>query len=272
MNCLKKYSVALLLALTPASQLLAAVTAGQLRCEHLENPQGIDAAQPRLSWMLQSNEHGVKQAAYQIIVASSAEKLKSDHGDLWDSGKVSSDKSVLVAYAGKPPASRAECFWKVRVWDGSGKPGKWSQPAKWTMGILDANDWHAKWIGLDGADVTNFLSGTSWIWSEDASVETNYFRRVVTIPANRKIKRAIFEYTGDNECRGWIDQFDLGARNSFKTVKWNNITTRLEPGQTYLFGLTGQNEGTNENSAGVVGLLTVEFTEGEPLVIPTDDQ
>jgi alpha-L-rhamnosidase len=254
----------------------AAVTAGDLRCEHLENPLGIGASHPRLSWILKSTERGVKQTAYQILVASSDAKLKSDQGDLWDSGKVSSDESVLVPYTGKALASRAECFWKVRVRDARGKMGKWSQPAKWTMGILDANGWRAKWIGQDGTDETDTLAGTSWIWTSETgdsiSAETNYFRRVVTIPANRKIKQAIFEYTGDNECRGWIDQFDLGARNNFKTVKWNDITTRLEPGKTYLFGLTGRHEAMDKNPAGVIALLTVEFTEGKPLVIQTDDQ
>ena len=220
----------------------------------------------------------MKQTAYQILVASSAAKLKSDEGDLWDSEKVSSDESVLVSYAGKPLASRAECFWKVRVWDAAGKVSAWSKPASWTMGILNPDEWHAQWIGQDGIDLTNEFTGTSWIWFPEgepqvsAPIETNYFRRVVTIPANRKIKRAIFEYTGDNECRGWIGGFDLGARNNFKTVKWNNITTRLEPGKTYLFGLTGRNEGTEPNPAGVVGKLTIEFTEGEPLIIPTDEK
>ena len=255
-----------------------AVTVGDLRCEHLDNPLGIDATQPRLSWMLQSNERGVKQTAYQILVASSAAKLKSDQGDLWNSGKVFSDQSVLVAYAGNPLATRTEFFWKVRVWDASGKASSWSKPASWTMGILTAEEWHARWIGQDGADLTNTFTDTSWIWyPEDepqiaAPIETNYFRRVVTLPAGRKIKRAIFEYTGDNECRGWIDQFDVGARNNFKTVKWNNITTRLEPGKTYLFGLTGRNEGAEPNPAGVVAKLTIEFTEGETLSIPTDEK
>ena len=250
----------------------AAVSVGELRCEHLQNPQGIDVPQPRLSWLLQSSEPDVKQFAYEILVASSEYKLKSGEADLWDSGKISTDESILIPYAGKTLTSRAECFWKVRVWNAAGKVSDWSHPALWTMGILDANDWHAQWIGQEGADVTNYFFGTSWIWSVNADTQTNYFRRVVTIPANRKIKRAIFEYTGDNECRGWINQFDLGARNSFKTVKWNNITTRLEPGKTYLFGLTGSHNGKSNNSAGVIGLLTIEFTEGEPLIIQTDDK
>ena len=278
MNCLKKFSAALLLALISTGQLIAAVTAGHLRCEHLENPQGIDTAQPRLSWQLNSSERGVKQSAYQILVATSENKLIPGEADLWDTGKFASDDSILVPYAGNTLATRTKCFWKVRLWDANGRASAWSEPASWTMGILNSTDWHAKWIGQDGADTTNILSGTSWIWFPEgepqtaAPAETNYFRRVISLPAGKKIKRAIFEYTGDNECRGWIDQFDLGARNNFKTVKWNDITTRLESGKTYLFGLTGRNEGAEPNPAGVIGKLTIEFTEGEPLVIQTDEQ
>jgi alpha-L-rhamnosidase len=267
-----RLTVLALILFTAVRSLTAAVSVGELRCEHLENPQGIDVVQPRLSWMLQSSEHSVRQSAYQILVATSEAKLKPGAADLWDSGKISTNQSILVAYAGQPLAAREECFWKVRVWDADGKVFAWSQPALWTMGMLDASDWHAKWIGKDGAEATNVLAGTSWIWSDDASSKTNYFRRIVTIPANRKIKRAIFEYTGDSESRGWINQFDLGARNSFKTVKWNNLTTRLEPGKTYLFGLTGRHDGKDNKPAGVIGLLTIEFTEGEPLIIQTDDK
>ena len=255
----------------------AELTVSQLRCEHLTQPQGIDVTQPRLSWQLHSTAQNVKQSAYQILVASSAANLKSGAADLWDSGKIISDESVLVTYSGKTLVSRSDCYWQVRVWNTDGELSPWSPPAHWSMGLLQPSDWHGQWIGQDGQEITNLFTGTSWIWYPEgqpqiaAPLETNYFRHVVTIPANRKIKRAIFEYTGDNECRGWIDQYDLGARNNFKTVKWNNITTRLESGRTYLFGLTGRNEGTEPNPAGVVGLLTIEFTEGEPLIIQTDE-
>ncbi len=255
----------------------AAVTVAELRCESLPNPQGIDATQPRLSWQLQSTERNQKQAAYQILVATSAAKLREGKTDLWDSGKVVSDQSLLVTYAGQPLASRTECFWKVRVWNADGKVSAWSQPALWTMGILSPADWHAQWIGQDGVATTNIVTDTSWIWfpvgepEKSAAPATNYFRRVVTIPAGRKIRSALFQYTGDSECRGWINFFDLGARNNHRTVKWNDVTTRLEPGQTYVFGLTGRNTGTNK-PAGVIASLTIEFTEGEPLVIRTDEQ
>ena len=248
------------------------VSVANLRCEQLENPQGIDARTPRLSWQLESPGSDVKQSAYQILVATSEKNLARDNGDLWDSGKISSDETVLIAYAGKDLVSRAQCFWKIRVWDAGDKVSDWSQPAWWTMGILDAGDWRAKWIGQDGTDVTKVLTGTSWIWSDDTNSQVVYFRRAVTLPANRQIKRAIFEYTGDNECRGLLDGFDLGARNNFKSVKWNDVTTRLQPGKTHLFSLVGRHEKYDGNPAGVIGRLTIEFSNGETLVIPTDEK
>jgi alpha-L-rhamnosidase len=254
----------------------AGVSPVELRCEHLQNPLGIDAIQPRLSWVLEASERGVRQTAYQILVASTEAILKSGQGDLWDSGKVSSDQSVLIRYQGRRLQSNQECFWKVQVWDHDQRASEWSRPAKWTMGLLDFSDWKAKWIGLDGLDQTNSLTGTSWIWFPEGRPEkavpvgTNWFRRVVQIPADRKIKRALFQYTGDNECRGWLGEFDLGARNDFKTVKWNDITSRLESGKSYVFGLVGRNEGGSDNPAGVIGFLTIEFTTGEPMVIKTD--
>jgi alpha-L-rhamnosidase len=255
-----------------ANSVLAGISITYLRCEHRENPQGIDATQPRLSWQLESGERDVKQSAYQVLVASSEINLAVGKGDLWDSAKVASDASVLLSYAGKPLVSREACFWKVRVWDNQGNVSAWSQPATWTMGVLNSADWGtAKWIGQDGVDAASLLTDTAWMWSGDAGAPTNFFRRVVTLPAGKVIRRAIFEYTGDNECRGWIDGFDLGARNSTKTVKWNNITTRLEPGRTYVFGLTGRHENSGSLAA-VTVKLTIEFTDGATLVIPADEK
>jgi hypothetical protein len=121
----------------------------QLRCEYHAAPLGIDAAQPRLSWQLRSAARGQKQTAYHVLVASSAEKLQSDIGDLWNSGKVDSDASIQITYQGKALQSNSACYWKVKVWNKDGKASAWSAPSTWTMGLLKQEDWQAKWIGFD---------------------------------------------------------------------------------------------------------------------------
>lgn len=122
-----------------------------LRCEYLANPLGIDVVKPRLSWQLESEQRTQKQTAYRLLVASSRDRLDKNVGDLWDSGKVQSDRSVHVAYRGKTLQSRRQCFWKVMVWDKEGKPSTWSEPACWTMGLLLPEDWKAKWVGTPEA-------------------------------------------------------------------------------------------------------------------------
>jgi alpha-L-rhamnosidase len=118
----------------------------QLRCEYLRDPDGIDAASPRLDWVITSDRRGERQTAYQILVASSPEWLGKDKGDLWDSGKVLSDQTSQIAYEGQLLVSREPCYWKVRVWDQRGHPGAWSRAARWQMGLLQPSDWSAKWI------------------------------------------------------------------------------------------------------------------------------
>ena len=122
-----------------------------LRCENLIDPSGIDIATPRLSWLSKSLQRDQKQTAYQIVVSSSRHKVNTNEWDLWDSKKVLSDQSINMIYDGIRLTSGMQCFWKVKVWDGHGKESQWSQPAKWTMGLLNKSDWSAGWIGLDRA-------------------------------------------------------------------------------------------------------------------------
>ena len=118
-----------------------------LRCEYRVDPLGIDVVKPRLSWVLQSSRRGQKQTAYRILVASSAENLEENKGDLFDTGKVESEQSVHVEYTGTPLKSRMRCYWKVKAWDKDGKGSAWSESAKWSMGLLKQSDWGAQWIG-----------------------------------------------------------------------------------------------------------------------------
>ncbi|HDS06859.1 MAG TPA: hypothetical protein ENO05_04460, partial [Bacteroides sp.] len=119
----------------------------ELTCEYLENPSVVDVPQPRLSWInvADEGERGQEQTAWQVRVAGSRERL--DRPDLWDSGKRLSGESVRIRYEGVPLGSRQECWWQVRVWDRDGIVSDWSEPGRWRMGLLEAEDWKAQWIG-----------------------------------------------------------------------------------------------------------------------------
>ena len=134
----------LLLALVLPS--VASLSPDRLKCEYLDNPLGIDTPQPRLSWGLESKQRAETQTAYQIIAATSEAALKADRGDLWDSGKVASDQTLHVIYAGRALGSSERCYWKVRVWDKAGKASAYSHPECWEMGLLSPQDWHGRWI------------------------------------------------------------------------------------------------------------------------------
>jgi len=120
----------------------------ELRCEWARDPLGVDVPKPRLSWKLESELRGDKQTAYEILVASSEKLLQQDKGDLWNSKRVRSEESVQVSYGGKMLTASQRVFWKVRVWNVDGEPGRWSKTAAWTMGLPYLEDWrNAHWIG-----------------------------------------------------------------------------------------------------------------------------
>jgi alpha-L-rhamnosidase len=128
----------------------ATITPVDLRCEYHTNPLGLGETTPRLSWKLATPDaaaRNLKQSAYQILVASSADRIAKGAGDLWDSGKIASDVSTFVPYAGSPLKSRQKAFWAVRVWDQAGAASNISDTATFEMGLLDRRDWTAQWIG-----------------------------------------------------------------------------------------------------------------------------
>ncbi len=130
-----------------------------LRCEYLINPIGVDTPAPRFSWNLEHRERGQMQTAYQILVASRREFLTNDTGDIWDSGKVESDQSVNISYAGSTLTSRSLCYWKVRVWDSKQHISAYSPEAAFEMGLLRQEDWQGHWITWDGLSGPIFRKG-----------------------------------------------------------------------------------------------------------------
>jgi alpha-L-rhamnosidase len=133
------------------------ITVTALRCEYAIDPLGVDTPSPRLFWQIAASRRAERQTAYQVLVGSSLTMLARDDADLWDSGRVESDDTIQVPYAGRPLSSSQQVFWKVRAWDREGRPSPWSAPATWTMGVLAGEDWRgARWI-RDRADSETVL-------------------------------------------------------------------------------------------------------------------
>ena len=140
------------LALSGCRGRVSPATIYDLRCENLAEPLGIGTTTPALSWKVKSEENGISQAAYQLLVATDSSLLNEKDADLWNSGRVSSSTGILAGYKGSTLKSRSLCSWKVRIWDQKGRLSAWSVPATFSVGLLDNADWDSDYIGLPGKE------------------------------------------------------------------------------------------------------------------------
>lgn len=111
---------------------------GALRYGYGVEPLGVTDVHPRLSWQLPLGSS--RQIAYRIRTG------------VWDSGRIESSRTVLVAYLGPIPHPGDCVQWRVKVWTDLGE-SDWSAPSWWEMGLLDPRDWVAQWVVPHGADL-----------------------------------------------------------------------------------------------------------------------
>ena len=257
---------------------VSTTTLQRLRCEYQQNPLGIDVRQPRLSWQLVSDQRGAVQSAYQVQAAESAEALAVGGDLLWDSGKVASDQSLHVAYAGPALHSTQRCCWRVRAWDGAGLPTAWSaDAAAWEMGLLGASDWSAGWITPD--------------WEEDVtqSQPAPLLRRSFTLDGAVKSARVyvtalgLYELhlngqrVGDGQLTpGWTSYDDR------LQVQTYNVTGLLKTGDNALGAMLADgwyrgwlgfenNRNTFGKQLALLLELRVTYADGRTTVITSDD-
>lgn len=123
-----------------------------LRVEYRVRPIGLDEPAPRFSFELDDPRRGATQSAYELVVGTDAPALARDEAVLWTSGRVASDATSQIVYAGPELAANQAYSWKVRSFDAAGNASPWSAIESWTMGPLSPKDWSAQWIS-DAAPV-----------------------------------------------------------------------------------------------------------------------
>ena len=116
----------------------------RVRAELRANPLGVQSERPRLDWRSPDTTGLSRQVAYQLVVATAADRLGKG-GEVWDSGWVDST-APQATYGGPALESRQRLWWMVRVRNAAGGTSDWSEPAFWEMGLLRRADWTASWI------------------------------------------------------------------------------------------------------------------------------
>ncbi len=253
------------------------IEVGELTCEYFANPMGIGTTSPRLSWILTSGVQDQVQTAYQVLVASSEKMLNEKKADRWNTGKVESDQSILLEYAGDLLDSREKCWWKVRVWDKDGKASSWSEPASFEIGLLGAEDWNAKWI-------------KSSIWFSEVYHPSPMFRKEFNL--DKQISSARLYITSLGLYEAEINGAKVG--DQVLTPGWTSFHSRVQY-QTYdvtamlstganAMGITLGNgwyrafrgfrpndDDLGKESLDVLAQLEVTYTDGSTEVVLTDD-
>ena len=137
---MKRLSACLVLTLLTTC-LRAAVGVDNLRVENLTRPMGIDTSEPRFSWVITSDKNDVRQTAYHLIVSS-------EQGEVWNTGRVTSDEQLWVPYQGPALKSGQHLTWRVKVYTNRGE-SSWSPEQPFSIGLLNESKWSGYWIGLE---------------------------------------------------------------------------------------------------------------------------
>ena len=227
----------------------------------VSQPLAIDRDATRLTWRSAGTTRGERQTAYEILVASNAKGLTEGKADCWDSGKVDSDQSASVEYAGRslPPVSRF--WWKVRIWNQTGKPSPYSEPAYFDTG-LNQGEWTAHFIWDGTSNVNNFA----------------YFRKtfvITNVPALAKVyvtahNDYLLYFNGQLLGRGpaRCDPYHYGQYNAYDITRFLKSGTNVFAAMGHWHGLFNDS-GVNARPAFLLE-ARLNYPDGSSSTIGTD--
>jgi alpha-L-rhamnosidase len=262
-----------------------------LQCESLTTPLGMDAPKPLLSWKLHDPRDGARQTAYQVQVASRESLLQTGKPDVWDSGRIESDRSHGLAYKGPALVPYKRYFWRVSVWDQHGNQYPISEPSWWETGPMDQKNWKGKWIGYEEPELRHVReSGAEWIANADTSAsvtaeKTNHdFRFRFTMA--RPIRRGVLCVTGQDTASAWINGKQLLKASPmppwrqfpWKTYSVLDMTPHLHTGENVLavevvrYSMERRGASANVAQTPMSAVLYHEGTDGAVSIFKTGQQ
>ncbi|HZG58822.1 alpha-L-rhamnosidase [Paenibacillus sp.] len=184
-----------------------------MQVESMHRPLGLDVKKPRFGWRMASDRRGARQIAYRIRVATSPARLKEDETDVWDSGRVDSDESVNLAFAGAKLQSNRDYYWQVRVWNELGEALD-SPVEHWSTGLFRFTEWKGRWIGKKIPMAVNF----------EQQKPAVYLRK--TFSADKPIKRAYAYTTARGLYRFHVNGEEIGK--DILSPEWTDYKVRVQ--------------------------------------------
>ncbi|WP_353135434.1 family 78 glycoside hydrolase catalytic domain [Pseudopedobacter sp.] len=122
------------------------LSVSDLRVDNRQNPFTILGTSPKFSWKINSNKRNTQQISYRILVSENGADLQRNNGTVWDSKELDSSESIKIDYRGKALTAGKTYYWKVQIKDNYNRESRWSEVARFGVGLRTA-DWNgAKWI------------------------------------------------------------------------------------------------------------------------------
>ncbi len=249
-----------------------------LKVEMQENPVGLETTTPRFSWQIVSDMQNIKQEAYRIQVAHSEMDLKNEENLLWDSGNIPSDESLLIPYEGEPLSSKMVYFWRIKATTNQGET-EWSKTGHWSMALLNATDWRAKWIGEDS------FSNPDETDKGNTRLAVRYLRK--PFESTSQIKRAVLYISGLGAYEAYINGQRVSDDVLAPTVSWfpervyynvYDVTSMVKKKNILSVKLgNGRYFGMRDNRNQMFGLprllaqLEIEYSDGTTSIIVSDE-
>ena len=249
--------------------------------EGFHDPIGFYDKKPTFSWRLPVNNSISSQSAYRIVAASDS-LLLPYNADIWDSKKTSANKSTWIKYEGNELNSRKKVFWQVQCWDQSDNASNWSNIAHFELGLLNNEDWKAKWISLPKNSTIDSTPGEELLYqpqyiAKDFTIsdDIDYARLYIT-------SKGVFEASINGEKVG-NDLMTPGwtAYNKRIETLTYDITAHLKKGENRIGALLGEGwfagrlgwkkaSWKTKASPRLLAQLEINYKNGERKTILTD--